>query len=256
MSAPNVSCNRGVAMFTEREQKVIHWLEKKNVATMRELRDQFQLSHMTVLRALKKYGYYNSYNHNAKYYVLRDVPEFNQWGLWTYRDIGFSKHGPLTQTITALVNDAPGGWTVAELEELLQSKVANLVSRLVRDDALQRETFSGRQAVYMANDPEVRARQRQQRLEYLRQQATSDAASLPEGCLPTDVIEVLRQMILAPQRSPEQLARRLKARDVDVTAGEVRRVIDYYGLKKNDSPHAREVDISSPEKHHRANRST
>ena len=57
---------------------------------------------MTVIRALKKYGYYTSYNRNAGYYVLHDVPEFNEWGLWTYRDIRFSKYGTLTQTIVAL----------------------------------------------------------------------------------------------------------------------------------------------------------
>lgn len=45
-------------MFTDREQKVVKWMEKRKVATMRHLRYQFQISHMTVIRALKKYGYY------------------------------------------------------------------------------------------------------------------------------------------------------------------------------------------------------
>ncbi len=219
-------------MFTEREQKVLRWMKRRKVATMRHLRYQFQISHMTVARALKKYGYYTSYNHNAMYYVLGDVPEFNQLGLWTYRDIGFSKYGTLTQTIVALVNNASAGWTVAELEEQLQTKVANLVSRLVRNGLLQREILSGRQAVYMASVPKLRAQQHQHRLELLRQRASGDAGGLPEGCLPTDVIEVLRQMILTPGKSSEQMARCLKARTVSVTAGWVHRVIDYYDLKK------------------------
>ena len=41
-------------MLTDREQKVVRWLRKRKVATMRHLRHQFQLSHMTVVRALKK----------------------------------------------------------------------------------------------------------------------------------------------------------------------------------------------------------
>ena len=60
-------------MLTDREQKVVNWLQKRKVATMRHLRYQFQLSHMTVIRALKKYGYYTSYNRNAGYYVLYDI---------------------------------------------------------------------------------------------------------------------------------------------------------------------------------------
>jgi hypothetical protein len=219
-------------MLTDREQKVINWLRKRKVATMRHLRHQFQLSHMTVVRALKKYGYYTSYNHNASYYVLHDVPQFDEWGLWGYGRIRFSRYGALTQTIVALVENSPAGLTVGELEERLETKAANLVSRLVGDGAVRRETISGRQAVYLAGDPEVRRGQHQQRRELLEQQAASRTSELPKGCSPAEVIEVLRQMILTPEDSPEQMARGLKRCGVPITAGKVRRVADYYALGK------------------------
>jgi len=57
-------------MLTCGEQKVIGWLRKATVATMKQIRHQFRISHMTVVRALKKAGYYASYNYNAAYYVL------------------------------------------------------------------------------------------------------------------------------------------------------------------------------------------
>ena len=219
-------------MLTDREQKVIEWLRKRKVATMRHLRHQFRLSHMTVVRALKKCGYYTSYNHNAAYYVLQELPQFNEWGLWTYRDIGFSKYGTLTETIIGLVENASAGLTVAELEERLRTQVANLVSRLVRNGAIQRETLRGRQAIYLASDAKLHAQQRQQRQESIEQMAADRTGELPEGCSPTDVIEVLRQMIVAPGGTPEQLARQLKGGGVHVTAGQIRRMIDYYALEK------------------------
>lgn len=219
-------------MLTDREHKVVNWLQKRKVATMRHLRYQFQLSHMTVIRALKKYGYYTSCNRNAAYYVLYDVPEFNEWGLWTYRDIRFSKYGTLTQTIVACVKESPAGLTVVELEELLETKVANLVSRLVRDGFVQRERLAGRQAVYLARDAQLSIQQHQQRQELAQQAAAGGTADLPEGCSPTDVIEILRQMILTPDISPDQLARQLKGRGVRITAAKIRRVIDYYTLGK------------------------
>ena len=219
-------------MLTDREQKVVKWLRKRKVATMRHLRHQFQLSHMTVVRALKKYGYYTSYNHNAAYYVLQELPQFNEWGLWTYRNIGFSKFVTLTQTIVGLVKNASAGLTVAELEERLQTQAANLLSRLVREGSIQRETLRGRQAIYMASDAKLHTQQHQQRQELIERVAAERTDNLPEACSPTGVIEVLRQMIVAPDSSPEQLARQLKGRDVHVTAGQIRRMIDYYALKK------------------------
>ncbi len=219
-------------MFTDREQKVVKWMEKRKVATMRHLRYQFQISHMTVIRALKKYGYYTSYNHNGAYYVLQDLPEFDEWGLWAYRGIRFSRYGTLLRTIVSLIEGAPAGLTVVELEDCLQAKVSNLASRLVRTGEIQREILPGRQAVYLVTDAKRHTRQHQQRQQMLQLPAVSGTTGLPKGCSPTDVIEVLRQMILAPDRSVDELARQLRGRGVHVTANQILHVIDYYALKK------------------------
>ena len=150
-------------MLTEREQKLVDWLKKRKVATMKHMRHQFQLSHMTVVRALKKYGYFTSYNHNAAYYSLHDVPQFDAWGLWAYRDIRFSKFGTLTKTVVALVQNAPAGMTTAELQERLRTQVANLLCRLVQQGRLTQKTLSRRQVVYLAADLQQADRQYQQR---------------------------------------------------------------------------------------------
>jgi DeoR/GlpR family transcriptional regulator of sugar metabolism len=60
------------ALFTDREQKLVNWLWKRKTATMRQMRRQFQVSPMTVFRALKKHGYHTRYNHNAADYTLAD----------------------------------------------------------------------------------------------------------------------------------------------------------------------------------------
>ena len=218
-------------MLTEREQKVVNWMKKRKVVTMRQLRNQFHLSHMTVVRALRKHGYYTSYNHNASYYVLRDLPTFDEWGLWAYRNIRFSRHGTLTQTIVALVEDASAGWTVRELEERLEVKVGNLASRLVHEGLVQREILPGRQAVYLASDAKVGRRQYKNRQKQL-QPPPRDRTQLPRDCSPTVVIEILRQMVVADDVSPAQLARQPKNRGVPVTADKVRRVIEHYALEK------------------------
>ena len=219
-------------MLTGGEQDVIGWLRKATVSTMKQIRHQFRISHMTVVRALKKFGYYASYNHNATYYVLRDVPEFDEWGLWVYRDARFSRYRTLPATLVAVIEKAPAGLTATELEERLQTKVANVVSRLVREGRVQRERIVGRQVVYLGADQGVRTLQLDQRHRQLHEEAARGAAELPWGCSATEVIEVLRAMILKPDDKSERLARRIQTRGIRITASQVRKVLDHYALEK------------------------
>jgi len=220
-------------MLTDREQKLVGWVRTHKVATQRQVQHQFQVCHMTVFRALKKYGYYTSYNHNGRYYTLADVPQFDEWGLWAYRDIRFSRAGTLLETLGTLVTQAPAGLTVSELEERLQTPVANLLSRLVQHGRLACQRLSGHHVVYLSPVAEQGQRQWTQREQDRRTVAAAAAAGLPVGCSAPVVIAVLRQMLVAPDETPEQWARELQRQGQPVTAGQVRHVREHYGLEKN-----------------------
>ena len=53
-------------MAIDRHQKLITWMKARKVATMKSLRHQFQISHMTVFRILSDYGYHTSYYQYAR----------------------------------------------------------------------------------------------------------------------------------------------------------------------------------------------
>jgi len=218
-------------MAIERHQKLIAWMKARKVARMKSLRHQFQISHMTVFRILSDYGYHTSYNCNAAYYTLHDIPQFDSAGLWAYRAIRFSRHGTLSDTIVALVENAVAGQTVRELEDRLQTKAANLLCRLVHDGQLTQRTLQGRFVVYLVADPK-RADQQFQQRQQLPQQVPIPRRSLPEGCSTALVIAILRAMVLAPKARPEQLAQQLNAQGVRVAASQVSRVIEHYALEK------------------------
>jgi hypothetical protein len=78
-----------------------------------------------VFRRLKAIGYRSSFNHAGRYYTLADVPQFNQWGLWFHRHVGFSCTGTLKATVVALVEGSAAGMTPKELLALLKLPVAN-----------------------------------------------------------------------------------------------------------------------------------
>jgi hypothetical protein len=219
-------------MLTDREQRIVNWLQTRKVATMRHLQHQFQVCHMTVFRALKKFGYHTSYNHNAGYYTLAGLPQFDDAGLWAYRDVRFSRAGTLLETLATLVTQAPAGLTVDELETRLQTPVANLLSRLVQQGRLQRQVLRGRQVVYLSLVAERGRQQWEQRQQELQATTARTTTGLPAGCPAAVVIDVLRQMILAPDDGPEQWTRQLQAQGRSVTAEQVRQVQDHYALKK------------------------
>ena len=46
-------------------------------------------SRMSVFRRMKEAGYLSSYTHSGRFYTLREVPQFDTFGLWRHRDVGF-----------------------------------------------------------------------------------------------------------------------------------------------------------------------
>jgi hypothetical protein len=223
--------NSGGFMLTGGEQIIINWLRKATVGTMKQIRHQFHVSHMTVARALKKFGYYASYNYNAAYYVLHDVPEFDDWGLWAFRDIRFSCFRTLPATIVALVEKAPAGMMVSELERRLQTKASNVVSRLASQNKLHSKKLEGHHAVYLANDPEVCANQLDRRQRQMQEEAAASVSELPSCCSASDVIKVLQAIILTSDDDPNRLAWHLQTGGAHITAGQVRRVLERYEVK-------------------------
>jgi hypothetical protein len=221
--------------LTRKELNVVQRLRRKRIATMSSLCQEMDVSHMTVVRALNKYGYHSSVNHNASLYTLHDTPHFDEDGLWTYRDACFSEHGSLGTTLVALAEKAPAGLTVSEFEQRVNTKVGNLLSRLCHQNELSR-CFAGRRAVYLAVD---RKRQQQQQGQRERQEtqateasATTEQAAFPPNYDVVTVLEVLIEVIKTPKSSAAQLAKALRARGVKMTAVGVQRVLDFYALQK------------------------
>ena len=223
--------------LTAKEKQVIERVRQQEVSTKRALCQELDTSHMTVVRALTKVGYYTSYNYNSAYYTLHDTPTFDPDGLWFYRDIGFSRYSTLEATLTALVESAPAGYTVSELRDRLRTEVANLLCLACGHERMSR-FYLGRQAVYVSKHS--RQQSRQKRLRQERAQELVNAAQtlpretlgLPEGLDALTVIHLLVHMVERPQASVASLSQRLQARGLAITAKQVREVIAFYSIQK------------------------
>jgi hypothetical protein len=224
--------------LTRAEQSVIQQLRRLGVATLYALRQRVHCCHMTVVRALHKTGYHNSFNANAAYYTLPQTPAFDDHGLWFHRRIGFSRHGNLLQTLAALVAQAPAGCTVQELEAQLSTPVANLLCRLGREGQIG-IAYRGRHALYLAADPAQQRRQQAQRqTQTLAAPVLAVAAGplLPPGVSALEVVALLTTLIQHPHARVPTLVRLVQSRGVRLSPSQIRQTQAFYDLQKKTAP--------------------
>ena len=129
---------------------------------------------MTVFRKLKSLSYRASYSHAGKYYTLDEIAEYNQHGLWNYRQIYFSKYGSLLNTLDALVSASKAGYFAHELQKLVQVRVHAPLLKLTASGHLRRENLA---SGYLYLSPQAWKSQLKRRKQMLEATASGDAAS-------------------------------------------------------------------------------
>jgi hypothetical protein len=211
------------AQFTLKH--VLEAFARKKVLTKGELLEACRCSPMTAWRILQKHGYFTSYNHNAKYYTLAHIPQFDEQGLWAYGKIRFSKWKTLPQTIVALIEQGPAGMTARELAALLHvPNVKPTLSKLAHQGRLGRERIAGA-FVYLAVDQTRRREQTERR----RTEGAPKRRSRPLPD-PQPIIALLVEMIQHPQQTPRRWARRLARRNIRLGTQDIQAVMDHYQL--------------------------
>ena len=189
-----------------RADSLVRLLRKKTIATMADLKSALGTPvDMTVFRKLREIPYLTSYSHAGRFYTLEELAEFDARGLWSYRDVLFSKFGSLVDTAERFVLHSERGYFASELAGELQVEVKDPLLKLLRARRLARELLSGLY-LYCSTDP---ARRRQQVL--ARRVAVPDE---PFGSVPVSQVgasEETRAAIILFLSSLNEKQRRLYA---------------------------------------------
>lgn len=198
---------------------------KQKVMSLKQLATLLRCSERTVQRHLKKWRTYTSYNKNGRYYVLPDIPIFDEDGLWRYKGIFFSRHGNLKQTLIALVNHSPAGLTSAEAGALVGASLRSFLAQSHNIQPLCREKITGR-FVYFSQDAALFSQQKQKRQE--------EDSLLKLLRLPTDAeaVIILVERIKHPELSVEQLSARLHKKAHRIKAEVIKNLFEHHGLLK------------------------
>lgn len=126
-------------------EKLAGLLQDQKIATMPQLKSALGTCvTYTVLRKLSPLGYRSSYSHGGTYYTLDSIAHFDELGLWSYRDVHFSRQGTLLNTAEALVTQSVAGYQVSELEAVVQVATKDALRQLVQAGRLFRREWQGR----------------------------------------------------------------------------------------------------------------
>ncbi len=204
-------------------ESALGFFRRETVLTVDELSNFHNWPAVTARRYLKRWGAYTSYNMNGRYYVLPEVPVFDENGLWSIREIRFSRYGNLKRTILRLVENAPEGLDASDISDLLGLGSHSLLARLEKASVLAREKHGGR-FVYFSPDAAVFERQSGRR------------RALPEkaGGVLTDAmaVVVLVERIKNPRLDLPRLIERLRKQGLAMDPSAVRDFLFRHGLLK------------------------
>lgn len=202
------------------DQKLISAFQENKCWMIQPLAERMNYSIPSVRRFLAKTGYFSSITHNGKWYTLASIPRFSSKGLWFYRDIGFSRHGPLTHTLVNLVEKSTSGMTADQLGQLLRCRCHAVLVQLCRKEQLQRQKHGG-SYVYLAIDP-VKADVQEKALQTEHEPLPAELA-----------VQILVAFIQNPGVDLKLLAKSVSQKTrTRISTEQIQMLFDAHGLKK------------------------
>ncbi len=133
-------------------------IKKEKVFTLKRLVEIIQCSSRTAQVKLKLWKTYTSYNQNGKYYTLPEIPDFDVNGLWRFKNVAFSKHGNLKQTIVHFITSSNAGFNGRQLGELLGLSPQSFMHHIRHYPGIIREKHNG-VFIYFSDDTLVYKKQ-------------------------------------------------------------------------------------------------
>jgi hypothetical protein len=208
------------------DKKTIRAIYQKKIIVIDNLASLLNSSIKTARRRLKLWQAITSYNMNGRYYTLPGIPDFDCHGLWEYRQVRFSQHGNLKNTIIALVNQSRAGLDAAEASDLLGISVRSFLSSRQKHADLKREKIQGRFVYFCAAQKD-----------YINKKQLRDAMARTIK-LPSDIeaIAILVETIKNPHLSIDQLALKLQKNNYRISSERIENLFSYHDLSIKKMP--------------------
>jgi hypothetical protein len=200
------------------------YFEKLKVFNIGELSSVLTCSIPNARLKIKQWQAYTSYNQNGKYYTLPQIPQFDQYGLWRYKDVGFSKYGNLKKTIIHLVTTSPAGFSGRQLGEILGLSPQSFLHHFRECPGIYREKYDG-VFVYFSDVDDIYEKQVQQRSSLIY---SSPIVTISD----TEAILILVAIIRQHGISAEDIAALSEIKKCGIKLSNIKGFMEYHALLK------------------------
>ncbi len=199
-------------------------VKKEKVFTLNKLVSILNCSSRTAQAKLKIWNTYTSYNQNGKYYTLPEIPHFDIYGIWKFRQTAFSKHGNLKKTIVHLVRSAPAGLTGKQIGEILGLSPQSFLHHFRNCPGIIREKHAG-VYVYFADDASILRSQEEKRKTIIRQPEIGTVSN-------SEAIMILVAIIKNHGISAEDILKLPEIKLSKIKLATIQYFLEYHGLEK------------------------
>ncbi len=200
------------------------YLKKLKVFSIRELSSVLTCSIPNARLKIKQWQAYTSYNQNGKYYTLPQIPQFDQYGLWRYKNVGFSKYGNLKKTIIHLVTASPAGLSGKQLGEILGLLPQSFLHHFRECPGIYREKHDG-VFVYFSDIDDLCEKQVYKRSSLICRSAIVTISD-------TEAILILVAIIRQHGISAEDIAALAEIKNSGIKLSDIKGFMEYHGLLK------------------------
>jgi len=208
------------------EEKALAFLRRQVVFQLKDIMEQISCSSATGHRRIKQWSALSSLNKNGKYYVLPEIPRFNENDLWEHNNILFSKHRTLNKTLSALIESSPAGLTVFEANKVIGIPIQNILSQeVLQKQSYRREKHVGAY-VYYSNNHDDYIRQKKER------EKLYPVVNKKDFPTDTESVLILVEHIKKPEAQCHHLAKRVKKHGINVSAKKIQNLLEYHDLVK------------------------
>lgn len=200
-----------------------HFIEK-NILTLQNLSQYFNVSVRTVQRMISPMDTIRSYDHNGRYFSLEKLARFNSMGIWEYNNIHFSRFGTLKNTLVTIINNSSQGMDAWQIKDVLGMDTRSFLFQYKDVSGIKREKV-GSHYVYFSSEPGQFSKQLS-----TRKHGLVSPAQVPlEG---TAAISVLVETIKHPDFTFEQLSKHLGKQGIKIKPEIIEIFFLFYGIEK------------------------
>jgi hypothetical protein len=206
----------------ERLEYIRTFIKKNKAVTISEFFHHIAYCEKTLRRDINELNGITSYTHRGKFITLPNIPIFDKYGIWFYKEIGFTKYKNSLELIISIIDNSEG-ITKEEIEDILKIKISKQIQILLLRKRLNRIKLGAK--YFYLSDELAKDKKRQMQILPIDIEEYSDRKANI-----TDLVAVLKVALAEYQIDMNNLKKLIVKYSLQVPIDKIERLLLKYDL--------------------------